>query len=298
MNLHALKIFTKAAQLGSVTQAADELRISQPAVTAQIRNLEKELNTRLLAPKGRGIKLTSAGELLVKDAGRLFAMERDIETRMDDYNSGRLGRLHIVSTYLPANYLLPLWLSQYKLQHDQIECTLTTRNSTEALELLLHFEAELAVIGGGASIHPLIDSELLFEDPLWFVVPINHPYAGLTISLAQMMNEPFILREEGSSTREKLFAICRVRNTPPPRIGLQFNGLHESIRAVIGGYGTIFVSALEVSEYAARRDIARVYVEDVNLVNPISICKRSNDELSPAAAHFRQSVMNIYRSNP
>jgi DNA-binding transcriptional LysR family regulator len=166
------------------------------------------------------------------------------------------------------------------------------------MESLLHYEAELAVIGGGVVTHPLINSELLFEDPLWFVVPIKHPYAGKTISLAQMMNEPFILREEGSSTRDKLFALCKTRNAPPPRVGLQFNGLPESIRAVIGGYGAIFVSALEVSEYIERGEIARVYVQDVELANPISLCKRSMDELSPAAEQFRQAVLRIYRSNP
>jgi DNA-binding transcriptional LysR family regulator len=298
MNLHALKIFAKVAQYGSVTQAANEMRISQPAVTAQIRNLEKELNTKLIVPKGRGIILTPSGEILAKDARRLFAMESEIEARMKAYNSGQLGSLQVVSTYLPANYLLPLWLSLFKQLHDQIECTLTTKNSTEAMESLLHYEAELAVIGGGAVAHPLINSELLFEDPLWFVVPTKHPFADQTVTLMQMMNEPFILREEGSSTRDKLFALCKTQNSSPPRIGLQFNGLPESIRAVIGGYGAIFVSALEVNEYIERGEIARVYVQDVELVNPISLCRRAKDELSPAAEQFRQAVLQIYPSNP
>jgi DNA-binding transcriptional LysR family regulator len=294
MNLHALKIFAKVAMLGSVTQAAEELRISQPAVTAQIRNLEKALNTLLIAPKGRGIILTVAGELLASDAHRLFAMEKDIENRMNDYSLGQLGKLQIASTYLPANFLLPVWLSHFKQQHEQIDCSLTTTNSSEALQRLLHYEAELAVIGGGSAEHPLIVNELLFEDPLWFIVPVNHPFAGQEITLEQMMKEPFILREEGSSTREKLFALCRTRNIALPRIGLQFNGLHESIRAVMAGYGAIFVSAIEVNENVERGEIARVYVQGVNLVNPIALCRRLQDELSPAAEYFRQSVLRIY----
>ncbi|QGQ98546.1 LysR family transcriptional regulator [Paenibacillus psychroresistens] len=297
MNLHALKIFAKVALHGSVTQAADELRISQPAVTAQIRNLEKELNTKLISPKGRGIILTSSGEILAKDAIRLFALESEIEARMKAYNLGHLGSLQIVSTYLPANYLLPLWLSQFKQLHALIDCTLTTKNSTDAMESLLHYEAELAVIGGGAVNHPLIHSELLFEDPLWFVVPTKHPYADQAVALDQMMNEPFILREEGSSSRDKLFALCKIQNAPPPRIGLQFNGLSESIRAVIGGYGAIFVSALEVREYIERGELARVYVQDVNLVNPISLCRRAKEELSPAAAKFRQAVLQLHQAD-
>jgi DNA-binding transcriptional LysR family regulator len=73
MNLHALRIFHKTAQLGSVTRAAEQLRMSQPAVTAQIRNLERDLDLVLLIPQGRGIALTEIGQSLADHANRLFA---------------------------------------------------------------------------------------------------------------------------------------------------------------------------------------------------------------------------------
>ncbi|MDB5055171.1 MAG: transcriptional regulator [Bacilli bacterium] len=294
MNLHALKIYAKVAELGSVTRAAEQLRISQPAVTAQIRNLEKELELLLLTPKGRGIGLTDAGKLLASQAKRLFTLEIEIEARLDEYKLGQSGKLLIAATYLPANFLLPKWISQFKLQHEKVECILTTTNSREAFELLTHFEAELAIVGGGAIAHPSIEKELLFEDELWFVVPIQHRYADQTVTLEQIMKEPFILREEGSSTREKLFALCRTRNVDPPVVGLQFNGLNETIRAVIAGYGATFVSSLEVNEYVSRGEIAQVQVKDFDLRNPISLCRRTADPLSPAAENFRQWVRGYF----
>jgi DNA-binding transcriptional LysR family regulator len=298
MNLHALKIYAKVAELESVTRAAEEMHISQPAVTAQIRNLERELNLPLLTPKGRGIGLTDAGQLLASNAKRLFTLEKEIEAQMHDYRIGQFGRLLIAATYLPANFLLPQWISMFKKQHPKIDCILTTTNSRNALERLIHYEADLAIIGGGVSSNAAIIKELLFEDEHWFVVPPNHRYAGQETTIDQIMKETFILREEGSSTRDMLLALCKTRNIDPPTVGLQFNGLHETIHAVIAGLGAIFASALEVNDYVKRGEVARVYVKDVDLHNPVTLCRRAADPLSPTAEYFRKSVLKLYPAIP
>ncbi|MGO4371768.1 LysR family transcriptional regulator, partial [Paenibacillus sp. MCAF20] len=101
MNLHALKLFHTAAQEGSVTRAAELLRISQPAVTMQIRNLEKEIGMPLLLPKGRGVMLTEAGQFVAEQASRLFALESEIDRSLIDFKSGLTGKLRIAATYLP-----------------------------------------------------------------------------------------------------------------------------------------------------------------------------------------------------
>ncbi len=88
MNLHALRIYCSVASKKSVTEAAKALLISQPAVTMQIRNLEKETGLTLMVPKGRGIELTEAGEFLFKQAERLFDMEADIEKNWNNTKRG------------------------------------------------------------------------------------------------------------------------------------------------------------------------------------------------------------------
>jgi len=286
MNLHALKIFHAVAEKGGVTRAAEELLISQPAVTAQIRNLEKELGFQLIAPKGRGVLLTDAGRMIAAHAKRLFALEREIESDVREYKAGFSGVLRIVATYLPANLLLPEWLARYKQEHPHVEVVLTTSNSREAVEHLLNYDAEVAVYGGGWEEQPGIEWEELLEDELWFVVPNGHPYAGQEISLSEMMKVPFILREEGSSTRERLFSLCRALNVNPPKIGLQFNGVNEAVRAVIAGYGANFLSSMAVRDYVERGEVARVFVRGLTLMNPIAVCTRKQETLSPAAEDF------------
>ncbi|BFH59643.1 LysR family transcriptional regulator [Paenibacillus azoreducens] len=291
MNLHALRFLVKVAETGSVTTAAETLRVSQPAVTAQIKRLEQELGIQLWLPQGRGVALTDTGRMLALEAQKLFDLEHAIEERLDIIKLGKAGKLHIAATYLPANFLLPGPIADYKKSHPAVELDLTTTNSSHALDLLLHYKAEIAVIGGIHQEHPLLTKTPLLEDEMYFVVHPEHPLAGKDIPLADMLQEPFIYREEGSFSREQLLALCKIHHLPAPAIGLQMNGLHETIRVVMEGYGAAFLSALESEAFISEKRLAKVHVRDVKLKNPISVYSRK-DPLSPAAELFRNLLIN------
>jgi len=291
MNLHALRLFHVIASTGSVTRASELLNISQPSITAQVKKFEKELSLPLLKPQGRGIALTESGEKMAALAKRLFAVEQQIEQYAHDYRNGSNGHIRLAATYLPAHFLIPTWIAKFKQQYEQIEMTITTTNSSDALKKLLNVEVDLAIYGGLPEEYPdTIQTEELFQDELWFVVAPNHRYANQHVSLHEMMREPFVMREEGSSTRERLLALCRTYNSSVPKITLQFNGLHEAITAVIAGYGANFVSSLVVREYVERGELCRVYVEGIRLQNTIAICTRKNEPLPAAAINLVQMI--------
>jgi DNA-binding transcriptional LysR family regulator len=289
MNLHALRIFVEVAAHRSVTRAAETLRLSQPAVTAQIRNLEKEAGLRLISPDGRGIRLTDAGEMLVRHARRLFDWEKEIESQLEQFKKGEVGKLRIAATHSPANWLLPKWLAQFKQTFPLVEIVLRTSNSRQAFEQLLHFEADIAVVAGHSN-KPELDLFQLMEDELWFIVPKEHPYANQVIALTQLVKEPFLLREEGSSTREMLFSLCKIHRVSPPRIGLQFHGINEAIRSVMAGYGTTLVPSMAARDLLDRGEISRVYVSGVTIKRPIHLCTRKGDALPPVADHFLKLI--------
>jgi DNA-binding transcriptional LysR family regulator len=293
LNIHALRTFHYAAKLGSITLAAKALYISQPAVTIQIKKLEVELSLVLFSLKARRIQLTAAGEMLFAQTIRLFALEHEIESYIDDYRNGKQGKLRIVATYLPANILLPQWVAKFKRSYENIEISMTTANSRIAFDHLLNYQAEVAVVGGGWE-EPGIEWHFLFEDELWFIAPMDHKFANQEVSLTEIMQEPFIMREEGSSTRDRLFALCKTYNVSQPIVGLQFTGLNETIRAVSGGYGINLISAMAVSEYLDRGEVARVYVKDVLLKRPIALCTRKGEILSPTAFNFVEMIKLSY----
>ncbi|MBZ5216544.1 LysR family transcriptional regulator [Bacillus paralicheniformis] len=290
MNLHALRLFYSVAETGSVTQAAKQLNISQPAVTSQIKKLEREIDCTLFVPKGRGILLTQSGAELAKQAKRLFSLEKEIELYVEQLREGSIGKLRIAATFLPANYLLPRWLSRYKQQFPKTEVEITTTNFQKACEQLINYEADIGLIGGTTEFDPFIKGTLLLEDDMLFVVNKNHRLASQYTTLEEVVKEPFIFREEGSLSREKLISLCTLHHVDKPRIGIQINGLNETIRTVMEGYGVAFTSSLEVNEYIDRGDIARVHVEQVDLKNPISLCIRRDDHLAPSASNFIQMI--------
>ncbi|MDQ0091517.1 DNA-binding transcriptional LysR family regulator [Paenibacillus anaericanus] len=295
MNLHALRLFYVISSTGSVTRASELLNISQPAITAQIKKFEKELSLTLLKPHGRGIALTDAGEEISLLAKRLFAVEQQIEQFAQEYRNGTNGCIRLAATYLPAHFLIPTWIAKFKQQYEQVEMMITTTNSSDALNQLLNVDVDIAIYGGlPAEYQDTIEIEELFQDELWFVVAPNHRYANQQVSLPEMMKESFVMREEGSSTRERLLSLCRTYNSPAPTISLQFNGLHEAITAVIAGYGANFVSSIVVREHVERGELCRVYVEGIHLKNTIAICTRKNEPLSASAMNFIQMI----RQNP
>ncbi|MGN8769107.1 LysR family transcriptional regulator [Paenibacillus barengoltzii] len=276
MNLHALRLFHVIAETGSVTRASELLNISQPAISAQIRKLEKELGLPLLKAQGRGIALTDVGDKLFTYSRRLFAVEQQIEQFLQDYKMGELGHI-------------------FKSQYEHVEMSINTTNSTDALKQLLNLEVDLAIYGGLPETYPeSVHAEEMFRDELWFVVSPKHRYAGQRVSLHDMVREPFVMREIGSSTRERFMALCRTYNAQAPRIALQFNGLNETVQAVIAGYGASFVSALVVREYVERGLLSRVFVDGVDLMNTISVYTRKNEPLSPAVQRF----VDLIREHP
>lgn len=285
MNLHALRLFQRVAELGGVTKAAQDMNISQPAVTSQIKRLEKELGLQLLSPQGRGVLLTDIGVKLAEDAGRLFALERSIEESLEAYRQGHEGSLRIAATYLPANFLLPHLISAFKKAYPGVNVRFTTASSARVMDLLLRYEADLAFVGGDQQSHPLLVRTPWHEDEMWFVAHRGHRLAGRDAELADLLREPFVFREEGSFSREQLLALCRVRRLHPPRVDLEMNGFNELIRVVSDGYGIAYLSALEAKEAIFGGSLRRIFVEDARLTNPIGLYRRK-ESMQPHAMKF------------
>ncbi|MET3289069.1 UNVERIFIED_CONTAM: DNA-binding transcriptional LysR family regulator [Brevibacillus sp. OAP136] len=293
MNLHALRVFFEVANRKSVTGAAIDLAISQPSVTAQIRKLENEIGVKVLEPNGRGIRLTEAGELIYLHAQRMFAMEKELERKLDDFRKGKIGTLRIASTGLPANVLLPKWVATFKKENPDVDIIITVVNSSEANRQLLHYEADLAIIAG-ISKHPDIYYEKLFDDELWFIVPKGHRLDSKKTTLDEMMEEPFFMREEGSSIREQLLALCRIHDLSPPKMTLRYNGMNMSMKTIQEGYGAMLVPALVVKDMVEKGEIGRVFIEGIDLKRPIYFCSRKDDDLSsPVTQSFYEVVKRL-----
>jgi len=298
MNLHGLRLFHHVASLGSFTKAAEILLISQPAVSSQIKQFEKELGIALFKKNGKRFTLTPFGEALAQKAELFFAHEAQLEQFVQDYKTAKKGRLHITATYLPANFLIPQWAAAFKAANEDVEISITTRNSTDAFRELIHYKADMAMYAGGLEEQmEEIEWRQLFQDEIWFVVSPQHRLANSTVSLEDVMKEPFIMREAGSSTRERLLSLCHTHQVKPPKIALQFTGLNEAVRSVMTGYGVNFVSSLVVKEYVKTGQLARVFVDIAPVKNIIAICTRKGENLPPVVKEFIRLCMESSKHN-
>lgn len=293
MNNHGLKLFYQVARTGSFTKAAKLLCISQPAVSSQIKKFEHEIGIQLFKQQGRGVVLTEFGKELAEKAKTLVTLEEHIESFIEDYRLAKAGTIQIVATYLPANFLIPKWAASFKGANEDVNLVITTANTKEAFEQLIHYKADIAIYGGGVSERPEeVMWEELFEDELWFVVSPDHLYATKIISLVDMVKEPFIMREEGSSMRDHLFSLCQNYQVKPPKIALQFNGINETIRSVMAGYGASYISSLAVREYVDSGKLARVHVQGIHIKHKIAICTRKDEKPSLLVQKFIETIKN------
>lgn len=287
MNLHGLRLFYMVAKMGSVTVAAEQLKISQPAITAQIKKFEKENGITLFLPQGRRIRLSEIGRQLVKEADAIFEIENRIETLIDNYKQGKNGTLKIAGNYLSTNFLIPMWVAKLKQSNENVNIEVSTMNTEEAINQLISYEVDVAVLGSGAMKYiDKISFTKIMDDDLWFVVSTDHKYADKKVSLADIMLEPFIMREKGSYARVLLESLCYANGIGLPKIAIEFNGLHETLMASASGYGVNFCSSIAAREFVDMGKLSRVYVDNINIKNEIVICVRKNEEVSSLVKKF------------
>jgi len=235
VSLRQLRVFQAVAHHESYTRAAEELNLTQPAVFAQVKQLEDRLGMALLERIGKRVFLTDAGRVVVEGArDTLESLER-MEMRLADMRGLRAGRLRlaIVST---AQYFLPRLLGAFCTENPGIEVALTVTNRQAVLARLAANEDDLCILGTVPDGLDVVATSIA-DNPIVIVARHDHALVDeRAIPAARVAKEPFILREEGSGTRLAAERFFKARSlTLPMRMEL---GSNEAIKqAVIGGLG-------------------------------------------------------------
>lgn len=296
LNLHALLLFHTVALTGSVTAASRKLKISQPAISAQIRSFERQHEVVLFEKKGRKIALTPIAQRLLQPTEKLFALEEQIRIMLEDYHRHPQGKLRITGNYMATSILIPKWASLYKQKYPEVAVKITTVNSAQALDSLLQYETDIAIFGHDGLPDERLESLYcleLYRDIFQFVVAPSHQFANQSIAVEVVMKEPFIMREEGSTTRKRLIELCEANSVAPPAIELEFNGLNETIQAVVAGYGVSFVPSLASKPYIQSGELAGVIVHGVGITNKIMLATRDPALLE----NYVRDFISIAKSN-
>ena len=186
MDTKQLAAFCAVVERRSFSQAADQLGVTQPAVSLQIRSLEQRLGQQLLDRSGRRVEPTEAGMRLYRGAQRLLAFEEQMLQELGDEAEGELtGRLEIGGSTGPGGSVLPVVLGEFQRLHPGVHVALTVSDTHTVVEQVARRELELGVVGSGGRQRG-ITFEPFYRDEVVLAVPADHERAGKTMSLAQL----------------------------------------------------------------------------------------------------------------
>jgi DNA-binding transcriptional LysR family regulator len=235
-----LQTFHTVARLGSVSLAADELRLSQSAVSIQIGELESSFNTELVMRTGRGVRLSEAGEMLDRYAVRMLALWAEATDEMSSFLGAFSGTLRVGSV-TTAEFWLPRILVAFAGEHPKVKVKLHISNRNEIVRLLANHEIDIAVMGQPPP-ELNVAAAAFAKNPVAFVAAPHHPLmAHPELTMAVLADTPLLVREPGSGTRatvERLFKEAGLRL----KIGSELSGNEALKQMCIAGFGAAYLS--------------------------------------------------------
>jgi molybdate transport repressor ModE-like protein len=289
LNLHHLAVFRAVAQLGNITRAAEELAISQPAVSAQIKALERACRLPLLERGARGVRLTHAGEVVSGYAQRIFATLEELERAVDDLHGLARGRLLLGASTTIGEYLLPEVMGAYQAQYPGVELRLTISNSEQIVASLLRHELDIGFIGAAVD-SPDLCVVPYAADEIVLVVSPRHTLARRpSVTVTDLRAAGWIAREPGSATRrqaERCLASAGV--TLVPRMELSSNEALK--RAVAAGLGFGLVSRHAIATELAVGLLVAPTLTGWSCQRQLWLCYRRDRHLSNAERAFLHLV--------
>jgi DNA-binding transcriptional LysR family regulator len=287
--LRQLKVFESVARHLSFTRAAEELHLSQPAVSTQVKELERHAGIALFEQLGRNVYLTSAGVEMLRHGREIIRQFREAEDAMNQLGGISGGRLN-VAVISAGDYFFPRLLAEFMRRHAGVVLNLTVHNRSELVQHLAGNLTDLAIMGRPPKGLDTTNDPFA-PHPYVIVAPPSHPLAAKKrISRAALLREPFVIRERDSDTwtsmvhafpggMSKLNVVMEIRST-------------ETVKqAVIAGMGVSFLSAHTV---ALERQLGSLVVLDVEgfpVVLNWYVVHRTNKRLPAVAAAFKEFLL-------
>jgi DNA-binding transcriptional LysR family regulator len=266
MDTRQLAAFCAVVERRSFSQAAEQLGVTQPAVSLQIRSLEKRLGRQLLDRSGRRVEPTEAGQRLYRSAQRLLVQEEQLLAELGEAGDGELaGRLEIGASTGPGGTVLPLVLGEFQHLHTEVRVALTVSDTQHVIEQVARRELELGVVGAQRR-HRGVVFEPFFRDEVVLVVPPRHRFAGTTVSIDELRSEPLVLMQEGAGVRQVIEDELREHGVRLRDLDVRLElGLQESARsAALAGYGLTFISRAAVDPDVESGTLAIARVEGLD----------------------------------
>jgi DNA-binding transcriptional LysR family regulator len=286
VTLHQLRIFHAVASAGNLTRAAERLGLSQPAVSVQIKQLEKVLGLALLEPVGRSFRLTDAGTLVDTHAVGILGGVSELSDAVMQVRGIERGNLTVAADTTVGIYVMPPLLGSWHRRYSQVEVDLRVGNHDTICKLLLDAEVDFAVVSSIPDM-PGLEVQEFLPNRLVVIAPAGHPLARSgPIPTAVLATEAVLVREGGSSTSAAFEKFCRNANVTP-RAAMRLGSIGAIKQGVVSGLGLGVVSERAIGNELALGALVVLEVEGFPLEFMWHIVHFRRKRLSPSAQSFK-----------
>lgn len=288
--LHQLEVFETVARHGSFTRAAEELYITQPTVSSQIKQLSKAIGLPLFEQIGKRLYLTDAGQELQRTCQDIFSRLENFEMKIADLQGTKQGclRLSVITT---AKYFVPRLLGPFCQQYPGIDVSLKVTNHQQLIQRMLDNRDDLYVLSQlpeDLALH----TESFLDNPLIVVANNTHPLAAKKkIPIKKLKGEPFIMREQGSGTRAAVLKLFD-KHKIAVQVKLEL-GSNEAIKqAIAGGLGISILSRHCLISEGIAGELTVLDVEHFPIQRRWYVAHLASKQLSVIAQTFRQYLLD------
>lgn len=296
--LRQLEIFAAIARTGNVSKAADELALSQSAASTALAELERQFDCQLFDRHGKLLILNALGKSLLPAASSLLTQAKEIEQLLEGKTA--LGDLKVGATLTIGNYLAILIISEFMQRHSDCHINLQVKNTQHILEQLANYELDLGLIEGSCT-HPELIAEPWMDDELAVFCDPAHPLANTKkISMDDLTSATWILREQGSGTRETFDHAMR-HHASSLKVRLELEHTEAIKRAVESGLGIGCISRLALRDAFRRGSLIEIKTPMLDLRRQFMIVWHKNRYQTPALTSFldycRSLTVNLKNSD-
>jgi DNA-binding transcriptional LysR family regulator len=288
MDLRRLEVLAKVAELGSFSRAADALRLTQPTVSEHVRALEEDVGVQLLDRLGRQATPTPAGQLLLGYARRILALTAEAQQALDQFQGRMSGTLVMGASTIPGEYVLPAVIGQFKGKFPDIVISLLIGGSHQVCDWVEEGRVEIGIAGAEPASRAL-QARALMADELVIVVPADHPWVRrASVTLAEVREEPLLVRERGSGSRHALERALAAAGTGLAdfRVVGEMGSTQAVKQAVRAGAGITVISRRAVEDECRAGLLACVKLADLTVVRAFHLVTHRDRTRSPLAQAF------------
>jgi LysR family transcriptional regulator, low CO2-responsive transcriptional regulator len=286
LNLHQLATFQAVARHRSYVRAAKELHFSQPAVSAQMRQLEEALGVKLFEQIGRNTHLTQAGEELFLYCEKIFSVIDEAMETMESLRSPDTGRLSVGADTTVGTYVIPGLLGKFHQLFPEVEITLDVVNRATLVNALIENRVDMAIMGTVPAEVPVV-IEPFAPNELVLIAPPTHRLAGCPgVPFAELAREHFLLREMGSGTRAALETIFQEAGLPL-QVSMQVGNNSAIKQGVIAGLGIALISRVAINLELETKRLVILDVEGFPVLRQWRLIHLKGKRLSATARAFK-----------